>query len=57
MARQTQDPLKHLRQKQAADAKLLAAQNIHRAGALKEQEKIIVVEEVENKSTGTALKH
>ena len=40
MERQVPDPLKQLRQKQAAVAKLLAAQQRHRSGELKEQAKI-----------------
>ena len=35
--RQTLDPLKRMRRKQATDAKLLAAQNKPRAGAIKEK--------------------
>jgi GTPase SAR1 family protein len=39
MTRQTPDPLKQMRQKQAADAKQLAAENMKREGLRKEQEK------------------
>jgi hypothetical protein len=37
MERQVPEPLKKLRQKHALEAKILAAQQRHRSGALKEQ--------------------
>ncbi len=47
MERQVSDPLKHLRQKQATEAKLLADQQSQRSGALKEQAKIREAEATE----------
>ena len=49
-----EDALKLMRQKQAADAKLLAAENRQRAGVLKEQEKIRAAEAAEKRLTRTA---
>ena len=48
MTRTTPDPLKHIRQKQAAEAKLLAAHNRQREGLRKEQENIRAAEAAEN---------
>ena len=55
MTRTNPDPLKHMRQKQAAEAKLLAAQNRQREGLRKEHEKIRAAEAAEKKLTRTAL--
>ena len=56
MARQTPDPFKKLRFKQATDAKELAAKNKQRAGILKEQEKIRAAEATEKKANEDRLK-
>ena len=56
MARQTLDPLKQMRHKQAADAKRLAAENRQRAGALKEQEQIRAAEAAEKQANEDRLK-
>ena len=47
MDRQTPDPLKLLRQKQATEAKRLAAEQRQRSGLLKEQAKIREAEAAE----------
>jgi hypothetical protein len=47
MTRQIPDPLKQMRQKQAADAKQLATENMKREGLRKEQEKIRAAEAAE----------
>ena len=55
MARATPDPLKQMRQQQAAEAKLLAAQNRQREGVRKEQEKIRAAEAAEKKANQDRL--
>jgi hypothetical protein len=55
MARQTPDPLKQMRQKQAEAAKLLAAQNRQREGIRKEQERIRAVEAEEKKANADRI--
>ena len=52
MTRTTPNPLKQIRQKQAAEAKLLAAQNRQREGLRKEQEKILAAEATEKGNQG-----
>ena len=56
MKRQLPDPLKQLRQKHVADAKLLAAQNRQREGIRKEQERIIEAEAAEKQANADRLK-
>jgi hypothetical protein len=56
MGRHTLDPLKQLRHQQATEAKLLAAQNIQRAGVLKEQKQIRVAEAAEKAANEERLK-
>jgi len=56
MDRQIPDPLKQLRQTQAAEAELLDAQNKQRAGVLREQEKIREAEAAEKTSNEQRLK-
>ena len=55
MTRGTPDPLKQMRQQQAAEAKLLAAQNRQREGIRKEQEKIRAAEAAEKKANQDRL--
>jgi hypothetical protein len=55
MTRTTPDPLKQMRQKQAAEAKLLAAQNKQREGIRREQEKIRAAEAAEKKANAERL--
>ena len=50
------DPLKKMRQKQAAEAKLLAAQNRQREGIRKEQANMRAAKAAENMPTHNALK-
>jgi len=56
MERQLPDPLKQMRQKQAAVAKLLAAKNRQREGIRKEQDKIRAAEEAEKQTNAERLK-
>ena len=56
MARQIPYPLKQLRQKYAADAKLLAARNIQKVGVLREQAKIREAKEAEKAANAKRLK-
>jgi hypothetical protein len=53
----TPDPLKKIRQKQAAEAKLVAAQNRQRGGIRKEQEKIRAAEATEKQANAERLKN
>jgi cytoskeletal protein RodZ len=55
LARATPDPLKQMRQQQAAEAKLLAAQNRQREGIRREQEKIRAAEAAEKKANQDRL--
>ena len=57
MTRTTSDPLKQMRQKQAAEATLLAAQNRQREGIRREQEKIRATEAAEKKANAERLKN
>jgi hypothetical protein len=56
MERQLPDPLKKMRQKHAADAKLLASQTIQKKGIRKEQDKIRVAEATEKHANQERLK-
>ena len=56
MERQFPDPLKQLRQKQATEAKLLAAQQRQKSGALKEQAKISEAKAKEKAKNAERLK-
>ena len=56
MARQVPDPLKQLKQKQAAEAKLLAAQQRRRSSQLREQAKIREAEATEKAANAERLK-
>jgi hypothetical protein len=56
MERQVPDPLKQLRQKQAAEAKVLAAQQTQRSGAFKEQAKNREAEAIEKAANAERLK-
>jgi hypothetical protein len=55
MTRATPDPLKQMRQQQAAEAKLLAAQNRQREGLRKEQEKTRAAEAAEKQTNQDRL--
>ena len=55
LARATPDPLKQMRQQQATEAKLLAAQIRQREGIRKEQEKIRAAEAAEKKANQDRL--
>ena len=57
MAMTTPDPLKQMRQKQAAEAKLLATQNKQRDGIRREQEKIRAAEAAEKKANAERLEN
>ena len=56
MERHVPDPLKQMRQKQAAEAKLLVAQQRQRAGALREHAKIREGEAVEKAANTERLR-
>ena len=56
MDRQIPDPLKLMRQKQAAEAKRLAAEQKHRSGLLKEQAKIRETEMAKKAANAERLK-
>ncbi len=56
MSRHVPDPLKQLRQKQAAEAKLPAAQERQRSGQLREQEKIREAEAAKKAANAERLK-
>jgi len=56
MERQLPDPLKQMRQKHAADAKLLATHSRHRERIRKEQDKIRAVEAAEKQANEDRLK-
>ena len=56
MERQVPDPLKQLRQKQAAEAKLLAAQQRQRSGSLQENVKIREAEAKKKAANAERLK-